>query len=630
MSNARMNIRWQRKAACLIMAAVSFATSADAQLSLKRQKYDSIAARYNGEHIVYTEITERIEFEDYQSHGLFAKVTSMEEQLFLTDKSLNKYHEPGPTTAIYIPEGNDYKRYTKTYHPLTRNAITHTSDVDYYTLHTLPSFYFSEEHPVLSAVLEVVAPKYMKMGFLVTGGDTSMITRTVTEKHGNIIYRFTARNVPAQKEFSNIPSERYYRPHVIPYIISFRPTGAKKDSVMSGSVDADHKFVYAYVKGKNLQHDDYINNKAKELTRSAYSDREKVQRIYDWVQNNFHYRIDPDNPNWGVIPHEADTVCKRMFGDCKDMSSVFNALLEKVGIKSYYVVIGTNDKPYTHDEIQNGYLYDHMIAAVKLDGEWTFLDGTTHVMPLGYNRADLQGKEANILVREGESKIVKIPTLPASQNTETDNTTLNMDGDKLSGTIYAQYTGYSAWDLGEIFAMYEREYERDKLVKALLNRGNNKLVIQNYNVNRAKSGRKDASIDARFTLGGYVQTVKRDHYVNMNLLRTMEKNRVNEPDRKVPFYFEPDFKRTVKETVTLNVPKGYRVSYLPNAAKGGNDKLWSYSINYKYDAGAGTITLTKEYVINVLKVNPDQFEEHNRIIDELKKQYKETVVLTGK
>lgn len=611
------------------MAAVSIATSADAQLSLKRQKYDSIAAHYNGEHAVYTEITERIEFEDYQEYGLFAKVSSAEEQLFLTDKSLNKYHEPSPNTVIYIPEGNDYKRYTKTFHPLTRNAITYTTDVNPYRLDFLPWFYFSKELPVLSASLEVVAPKNVKMGFLLSGGDTSNIKRSVTEKNGNLIYRFTARNMPAQKEYRDAPSDRYYRPHVIPYVISFRPTGAKKDSVLSGSVDANRKFQYANVKGLNLEHDDYLDKKAKELTRSAYSDREKVQRIYDWVQSNFHYRIDWTYPKDAVVPHQADTVCKRMFGDCKDMSSVFNAMLERAGIKSYYVIIGTNDKPYSHDEIQNGHLYDHMIAAVKLDGEWVFLDGTTHVMPLGYNRADLQGKEANILISEGESKIVKIPTMPASQNVETDNTTLNMNGDKLTGTIYAQYTGYRAWDLGEYFAIYEREYEKDKLVKQLLNRGNNKLVIDNYNVNRANSGRKDASIDARFTLGGYVQTVKRDHYVNMNLLRTMENNRVNDPDRKVAFYFEPDFKRTVKETVTLNIPKGYRVSYVPKGAKGGNDKLWSYNISYKYDAKARTIVLTKEYVINVLKVTPDQFAEHNRIIDELKKQYKETVVLTG-
>ncbi|MBX2904642.1 MAG: transglutaminase domain-containing protein [Taibaiella sp.] len=630
MSNARMNIRWQRKVACLIMAAVGITVSADAQLSLKRQKYDSIAARYSGEHAIYTEVTERIEFEDYQGDGLYAKATTSVEELFISDKSLNKFHEAEPNTAIYIPEGNDYKRYTKTYHPLTRNAITYTTSTDMYALGFLPGFYFSQSLPVVSATLEVIAPKNMKMGFMVTGGDTSVIKRSVTEKYGNIIYRFTAENVPAQKPYSNVPSDKYYRPHVIPYVISFRPTGAKKDSVMSGSVEADHKYEFGYIKGRNLEHDEYLENKAKELTKSAYSQREKVQRIYDWVQNNFHYRIDPDNPNWGVVPHQADTVCKRMFGDCKDMSSVFNAMLDQVGVKAYYVVIGTNDKPYAHNQIQNGHLYDHMIAAVKLDGEWVFLDGTTHVMPMGYNRSDLQGKEANILVSENESKIVTIPTMPASQNVETDNTTINLDNDKITGTIYAHYSGYGAWDLGEYLEARQREYEKDKIVQKLLSRGNNKFVVRNYSVNQPKSGRKDASIDARFTLDGYVQTVKRDHYVNMNVLRTMEKSRVNEPERNVAFYLQPDYKRTVKQTVTLNVPKGYHVSYIPKSAKGGNEKLWTYSITYKYDAKARTITLTKEYVVNVLKIDPDQFAEHNKLVDELNKQYKETVVLTGK
>lgn len=316
-----------------------------------------------------------------------------------------------------------------------------------------------------------------------------------------------------------------------------------------------------------------------------------------------------------------------MFGDCKDMSSVFHAMLTKAGIKTYYVLIGTNEKPYTHEQLTNGHVYDHMIAAVKLDGEWLFLDGTTHVMPLGANRADLQGKEANILMSSTENRIVTIPTVPASQNVETDNTTLNLVGTDLTGTIYANYAGYAAWAIGEEAALLQREYEKDKLVKGLLARGNSKFTIQNYGINTGKGGQKDASVDARFKLGGYVQKVKRDHYVNMNLLRTMEETRVNDEDRNVPFYFP--YKKTVKETVTLNVPKGYRVSYLPKSAKGGNSSLWTYSISYKYDAATRTVTLTKEYVLNTMQIDPKQFAGHNSIVDELKKQYKETVVLTG-
>lgn len=623
-----MNIRWQRKTVCLIMGAIALSCTAHAQLSLKRQKYDSIAARYSDEHAVYTEIYGRTYIGEEDGGGLYAKTTRTEEELFISERSLNRFKEYVPGMSIYIPEGNDYRLYNNRFHPLTRNAITRVTYSGEGELDPLPPFYFSQEFPVLNATLEVVAPKYVKMGFLLKGADTTIISRSVTEKNGKIIYRFTAKNVPAQKEYEGVPSDEYYRPHVIPYVISFRLAGSKKDSLVAGSLEALTRNNYAYVRNRNLENDSYIDKKVAELTRSAYSDREKVQRIYDWVQNNFHYRQDYDFPDAGVIPHQADTVCKRMFGDCKDMSSVFNAMLAKAGIRSYYVVIGTNQKPYTHEEMQTGRLYDHMVAAVKLDGEWVFLDGTTHVMPLGANRADLQGKEANILLGDRDSKIVTIPTVPASQNVTTDHTTINLAGDKMTGTIYAQYNGYAAWNIGENMALINREYEKDKYIKHLLDRGNSNFVIQSYNINTSHSGRKDASVDARFTLGGYVQQVKREHYVNLNLLRTMEDSRVNDENRNVAYYFP--YKETIKETVTLNVPKGYSVSHIPKSAKGGKADLWTYSISYKYDARTRTITLTKEYVLNTMKIEPKQFEEHNRLVDELKKQYKETVVLTGK
>jgi hypothetical protein len=72
------------------------------------------------------------------------------------------------------------------------------------------------------------------------------------------------------------------------------------------------------------------------------------------------------------------------------------------------------------------------------------------------------------------------------------------------------------------------------------------------------------------------------------------------------------------------------VTTVPKGAKGGVNGLWSYNISYAADKKAGTVTLTKELVVHTMKIEPAKFAEHNKAIDELKKQYKETVVLTGK
>ncbi len=648
MSNVRIHIQWQQKAASLLMIALMLSGAAQAQLSLKRQKYESIAARYANEHSVYTNLHHKLLIKEEQGQ-LSASSTVENEQLFISDKSLSMYNSAliygagfsyftDIEATKFIPEGNDYKvlknrdknnSLSYEYNGLTKKSITRTTySIEHEELRFLPWYYTSFELPVVHSELEIVAPKFVKMGFVVKGDDTSLIKRSVEEKDGNIVYRFTADNVPAEKDYDGVPNERYYKLHVIPYIISYRRTGAKKDSLMAGNTDVHSMYQYRLVKGLNLKTDSLLNAKTAELTRNTYSDREKVKRIYDWVQNTFRYESLYTTNLEGIVPNPADTVCKRMYGDCKDMSSILMAMCTKAGVNAYFVDIGTDNKPYTHEEMQSGYLYDHMICAVKLDGEWVFLDGTTNVLPLGANRVDLQGKEALIMIDDKNHKVVKVPEAPASQNVITNNTVMNISYNDVTGTTYQHYTGYTAWSAAEVLAYKNRKEEKDEFVRKMAMRGNPNFVVTSYDINASKSGNKDLSISTNYKMNNYVQRVKKDVFVNMNVNTTFADNQVNDLNRKIPVYHE--YKRIIKQTVTLNVPKGHRVTYLPKPAKGGVDGLWSYNISYKADTKNNTVTLTKELELKTTNIKPEQFAANNKLVDELNQQYKETVVLTAK
>mgnify|MGYP006921735012 CR=1 FL=1 len=80
----------------------------------------------------------------------------------------------------------------------------------------------------------------------------------------------------------------------------------------------------------------------------------------------------------------------------------------------------------------------------------------------------------------------------------------------------------------------------------------------------------------------------------------------------------------------MNLPKGARVSYVPKNAKGGADGILSYNISYKVDNAARTVTMTREYVLKSMTIQPSQFAALNKVADQLNELYKETVVLTGK
>lgn len=647
MTKARIPTLWRNRL-CLVAASVLWAGASYAQLSLTRQKYDSIAAKYKNEHVVVTEQTQKLVIREVGGQ-LDISNTLSTEKLFISNTSLSTYNADGWGGGTYsymtsaganawIPEGNDYRmvrnlnklgQISPYYTGLQKGTITRTSFV---RRHEEPRLihpmYIGAKVPVLHSVLEVKAPSWVKMGFLLKGADTSLVKRTTSRDGVYVVYRFTADNVPASKEFDNVPDYSYYGLHVIPYIKSFRMPGARKDSVITGSLDAHARTQYNYINGINYKTDTFLTQKTAELVRGAYTEREKVERIYDWVQNNFHYELLDLNDREGFVPDPADTVLKRKYGDCKDLSSVISAMIQAAGIPAYLVSIGTKAKPYKHDELLNEIIYDHMICAVNLEGKWYFPDGTHQVQPLDGNRWDLQGKEALIHMGPDKYKVVTIPEAPASENVNVSKTVMNIAYNDVSGTTFHNFSGYPAWEIAGMMRNLRRKEERDEVIRAMTMVGNRKYILKDYQTDVKTSGRKDVSISTNFLIGDYVQRAKNETFVNMNLSSMFANLRVNDKDRNFPVYLP--FKRTVKETVVLNLPKGARVTYLPKNAKGGADGILSYNISYKVDNAARTVTMTREYVLKTLTVQPAQFAALNKVADQLNELYKETVVLTGK
>jgi transglutaminase-like putative cysteine protease len=655
MKTSFRDIRRSCRPLCVFIALV-FSVSLKAQ---DRDKYDSIAVKYKGEHAVYSDIAARLVI-SIENGALVAKQTVTLEKLFLTDQSLSNYNKEffvysdfneliNYHGVAYLPNGKTYKRednvvfgagrprdyifYDDTrvvegyYSGLTKNAITETRyTIKHTDIHMLSGFEFQDVFqnlPVANASFEVVAPAEVNMEFALKGLNTSMIKQTKEERNGKVHYLFTAANMPAIKDFESVPSWRYYVPHVIPYISSFRLEGYKKDSVISKSTDHLYKYLYNYVRSINLKTSTDLDNLVTDLTKNDISQRDKAAHIYRWVQEHIHY-VAIENGLEGFVPRPADTVLKRKYGDCKDMASIISAMCRKAGMNAYFTWIGTDDLPYNIDDLPLNINFNHMICAVQAGDEWLFLDGTHKLLPCGGNRGDIQGKQALIAMGDNNYKVVTIPIEPADKNVTIDSSFITIEGKTIAGTLQQSYKGYDAWNLGYGVMYNKKDDEREKFVKSLTARGSDKFFQNKYEINANNTGDKDVIVNAKFTVEDYVQRVGKQCFVNMNLNHHFEDSRIDVKDRNVPTYYDHKTKR--KEVVVLEIPKGYKVSYLPHSVKGSLGDQWSYSINYKADKKK--ITLTKEYELNTLSIGTDKFAANNKIVDDLKKVYNESVVLT--
>jgi hypothetical protein len=121
-----------------------------------------------------------------------------------------------------------------------------------------------------------------------------------------------------------------------------------------------------------------ITAKAKELTKDAKEDREKVLALYNYV-TRLRYVAVPMGVN-SFRPHAAANVLQNEFGDCKDKANLFNTLLRSVGIEARLVLVPRFSQAY---EGIPGLAFNHAISRVTLGGEMVWVDTTDDVCRFG-------------------------------------------------------------------------------------------------------------------------------------------------------------------------------------------------------------------------------------------------------
>lgn len=143
--------------------------------------------------------------------------------------------------------------------------------------------------------------------------------------------------------------------------------------------------------------------RARELTKDAATEAERVRALYAFVSKKIHYI----GVAFGIgryQPHAAAEVLANQYGDCKDKDILLEALLAAVGVKAYPALVSSRGK--IEEAVPSPGQFDHVITAVPHDGGYTWLDTTAEVAPYGYLIAALRGRQALVIPWEGASTLV--------------------------------------------------------------------------------------------------------------------------------------------------------------------------------------------------------------------------------
>lgn len=143
-----------------------------------------------------------------------------------------------------------------------------------------------------------------------------------------------------------------------------------------------------------------------EIKRTATSQEQIAERIYQYIQQNFVYMA-VEIGIGGYKPRFAAQTFQKKYGDCKDLTFLYLVLLKKAGIEGYPALVDTRDAKFFYDDFPTPTQFNHCIAYLPRLRNGIWVDTTVKNFKLGEIPAVIQGKRA--LVAGGPDALLQIP-----------------------------------------------------------------------------------------------------------------------------------------------------------------------------------------------------------------------------
>jgi len=149
---------------------------------------------------------------------------------------------------------------------------------------------------------------------------------------------------------------------------------------------------------------DYIpaetKTKITQLLEGAKDDKEKVKRIYQYLQENTRY-ISVQLGIGGLRPYPAAEVEELGYGDCKGLTNYMMALLASQGITSNYCVVWGGSEKRDVDLDFPSFQGNHVILNVPLEKEELWLECTSQTVPFNFLGDFTDDRDVLALTPEG-------------------------------------------------------------------------------------------------------------------------------------------------------------------------------------------------------------------------------------
>ena len=439
-------------------------------------------------------------------------------------------------------------------------------------------------------------------------------------------FPFEMRNVPAAKEEPFAPpSINAESSVIICYSLDRSQTPAEYWDNQSKDL---HKRMIKQTKATNL-----VRTTLAGIVADSDRDAEKLRKIYAFctgkIRNRHSGSADFTSREREKFKdnESANDVLKAGHGTGIDINMTFVALARAAGLDARYVAAGNRDAFLFDPSITEPFMADDLIAAVQLDGKWTYFDPGASYLPFGllHWRNTVTGA---IIAQPKNAKIESIPATPATDSgiVRKAELTLAVDG-TLEGEVTFDYTGHRA-NAERVSLAPKTASEREDMVREEIQTTLKLAEISDLKVENLQDTAQPLKVTFHLRVPEYAERTGSRLFVQPAVFQKNEPPQFAEKKRRTQLMFRYCF--IDQDIIRIAPPEGYELEEASSPGSLALGALGAYQASLGVSKRNGTLVYQRSLAIRAISIPLESYPAVNVAFDIIHKRDAHTLTLRRK
>ncbi|HWV69314.1 DUF3857 domain-containing protein [Chitinophaga sp.] len=358
----------------------------------------------------------------------------------------------------------------------------------------------------------------------------------------------------------------------------------------------------------------FLSDQVAELVKDAKTDKEKVQKIFTWVRDNF--TCTDYSALW--MDKSLKTVFNSKNGNVSDINMLLVAMLKKAGLFASPLLLSTRDNGYVYQFYPLYTHFNYVIAGVNLGEEYIKLDASRPLMGFGKLPGECYNGAARSLDDFATPVILGADSLKEQQFTSV--ILGKIENGMMAGTFMQRPTYLDSYKI----RTKVKDGNTEEFFKQVTKSYTGDIELDNKSIEDLKELELPVMVKYDFKM----QVGEEDMiYINPLLSEAYKSNPFKAMERKFPVEMNSVYDEIY--SFNLDVPEGYVVDEIPKSAMANyneNEGLFQYLIQQTDNH----VQLRCRVKLNKANFAPEEYATLRDFYDLVVKKEAEQVVLKKK